>query len=83
MPAIKAHVKFPEPLQELWSGLPEIDDMPYYSTKPEAGIVMLKEIRERLLDSPKVRDPKKLLDIARQITTKMTHLRPSLSREFD
>ena len=37
-----------------------IDDMPYYSMKAEAGIAMLKEVRETLLDSPKMRDPKKL-----------------------
>ena len=83
MPAIKVNVKFPDPLLELWSELPEIDDMPYYSTKAEAGIAMLKEVRETLLDSPKMRDPKKLLEIARPIMTKMTQLRPSLSREFD
>ena len=83
MPAIKVKVKFPDPLLELWSELPEIDDMPYYSTKANARIAMLKEVRELLLDSPKMRDPKKLLEIARPITTKMTQLRPSLSREFD
>ena len=83
LPAIKVNVKFPDPLLELWSELPEIDDMPYCSTKAEAGIAMLKEVRETLLDSPKMRDPKKLLEIARPITTKMTQLRPSLSREFD
>ena len=44
---------------------------------------MLKEVRETLLDSPKMRDPKKLLEIARSITKKLTQLRPSLSREFD
>ena len=57
--------------------------MPYYSTKAEAGIAMLKEVRETLLDSPETRDPKNLLEIALPITTKMTQLRPSLSREFD
>ena len=31
---------------------------------------MLKEVRETLLDSPKMREPKKLLEIARPITTK-------------
>ena len=46
MPAIKVNVKFPDPLLELWSELPEIDNMPYYSTKAEAGIAMLKEVRE-------------------------------------
>ena len=83
LPAIKVNIKFPDPLRELWKELPEIDDMPYYSTKAEAGIAMLKEARELLLDSPKMRDPKKLLEIARPITTKMTQLRPLLSREFD
>ena len=83
MPAIKVNVKFPDPLLELWTELPEIGDMPYYSTKAEAGIAMLKEVRKTLLDGPKMRNPKKLLEIARPITTKMTQLRPSLSREFD
>ena len=83
MPGIKVNVKFPDPLLELWSELPEIDDMPCFSTEAEAGIAMLKEVRETLLDSPKMRDPKKNLEIARPITTKMTQLRPSLSREFD
>ena len=44
---------------------------------------MLKEVRETLLDSPKMRDPKKLPEIARPITTKMRQLRSSLSRDFD
>ena len=30
-----------------------------------------------------MRDPKKLLDIARPITPRMTQLRPSLSKEFE
>ena len=83
MPAIKVNVEFPDPQLELCSEHPETDDMPYYSTKAEAGIAMLKEVRETLLDSPKLRDPKNLLEIARPITTKMTQLRPTLSREFD
>ena len=82
-PAIKVNGKFPDALEQLWSELPEIDDMPYYSTKAEAGVALLKEVRERLLESPKMRDPKKLLDIARPITSKMTQLRPSLSKEFE
>ena len=57
--------------------------MPYKSTKAEAGIAMLEEVQKTLLDSPKMRDPKKLLEIVRPITTKMTQLRPLLSREVD
>ena len=67
---IKVNVKFPDPQLQLWSELPDMDDMPYYSTKAEAGIAMLKRVRKTLLDSPKMRDPKKLLEIARPITKK-------------
>ena len=55
LPAIK--VKLPDPLAQLWSELPEVDDMPYFSTKSEAGIATLKKVRENLLESPKLRDP--------------------------
>ena len=44
MPAIKVNVKFSDPLLELWSEFLEIDDMPCYSTKAEAGIAMLREV---------------------------------------
>ena len=58
MPANKVNVKFPDQLLEFWSEYPEIDDMPYSSTKAEAGMAMLKGVRETLLDGPKNRDPK-------------------------
>ena len=80
LPAIKIKVKFPE---QLWSELQEVDDMLYFSIKSAAGIAMLKEVRENLLDSPKMRDPDQLLEIALPISLKMTQLRPSLSKEFD
>ena len=54
LPAIIIKVKFPDPLKQLWSELPEVDDMPYFSTKLAAGIAMLKEVREHLIDSPKM-----------------------------
>ena len=44
---------------------------------------MLKEVREHLIDSPKMGDPEKLLEKARALCSKMTQLRPSLSKEFD
>ena len=83
LPAIKIKVKFPDPLKQLWRELPEVDDMPYFSTKSATGIPMLKEVREHLIDSPKMRDPEKLLEIARPISSQMIQLRPSLSKEFD
>ena len=83
LPAIKIKVKFPDPLKQLWSELPEVDDMPYFSTKSAAGIAMLKEVRDYLIDSPKMRDPEKLSEIARPISSKNTQLRPSLSKVFN
>ena len=44
MSAIKVNVIFPDPLLELWSELPVIDDRPYYSAKTEAGIAILREV---------------------------------------
>ena len=83
LPAIKIKIKFPDPLKQLWSELPEVDDMPSFSTKSAAGIAMLKEVRGHLIDSPKMRDLEKFLEIARPINSKMTQLRPFLSKEFD
>ena len=70
-------------MKQLWSELPEVDDLPYFSAKSAAGIAMLKEVREHLIDSPKMRGTEKLLKIACLISSKMTQLCPSLSHEFD
>ena len=73
LPTTKVNVIFPDPLLELWSELPETDDMPFYSTKAEAGKATLIEVRETLLNSPKMRDPKKLSEIARQKLRNCVH----------
>ena len=83
LPAIKVTVTLPDPLAQLWSELPEVHDMTYFSTKSAAGIKTLKQVRESLLEAPKLRDPEKLLELARPITSKMTQLRPSLTEEFE
>ena len=41
-PAIKINVKFSDLQQELSSGLPENDNMLYYSAEAEAGVAVLK-----------------------------------------
>ena len=69
LPAIKFKVKFPNQLKQLWSELPEVDDMPYFSTKSAAGIAMLKDFQEHLIDSAKMRELEKLLEIARPISS--------------
>ena len=59
-PPLKVNVKFPEPLKQLWSELPAIDVIPYYSTKTETAFAVLHECHERYLESAKKRDPKKV-----------------------
>ena len=83
LPANRVNVQFPDSLKQVWSQLSEIDDMPYCCTKTETGVALLKEVRERLLESPKNEIRKKLLDIARPITSRMTQLRPSLPKEVE
>ena len=73
--AIKVTVKLTDPLAQLGSELPEVHDMPDFSTKSAAGIEMLKQVRESLLE--------KRLEIARPISSKMTQLQPSLTKEFE
>ena len=53
-------MNFPDPLKQLYSELPEVDDMPYFSSKSAAGVALLKEFPDNLLDSPKIRDLEKL-----------------------
>ena len=48
----------PRSLEHIWSELPGIDDMPSYSTKTVAGVASLKAVREGVVESPKIRDPK-------------------------
>ena len=83
LPARKVNVKFPDTWKQMWRDLPAVDDVPHYSTKTEAGVALLKESLERLLESPKMRDPTKLLDIARPSTSEKTQLTPSSSKMFD
>ena len=83
LPAFKVNVKFPDLLEELWSEISAIDDMPYDSTKTEARVALLRQVRESLLENLKMSNPKIFLDIGRPITSKMTQLQPSLSEEFE
>ena len=50
---IKVYDKFPGPLKQLRSEIPTIDDLRYYSTKTETGVILLEEVRERLVNGPK------------------------------
>ena len=54
-------MKFPDQLKHFRGDLPEVDDVPYFSAKKAGGNATLKEVRENLLDSPKMRDPEKHL----------------------
>ena len=52
LPAIKINVHFEDPISNLLSELPKLEDMPYYDPKTEAGIELFKEVRKKLEDMP-------------------------------
>ena len=77
------NIEVPDPLKQLWSDLAAIGDLFHLFTKTEAGVAVPKEIRERLIESAKMLDPKIWLDIEPAFTSKKTQLRPSSSKVFE
>ena len=83
LPAIKTNVQLLDPISNLLSELPELEDMPYYDTKTEAGIELFKEVEKKLLQIPKVQNQEETRKIAKPLALNMRKLRPSLARVFD
>ena len=83
IPAIKLRVSLPNPLASLIMEVPPIEDLPLYDSKAEAGVKLLKQVRKKLVHSPRVREVNQLLDIARPLASDMKLLKPSLTREFN
>ena len=60
-----------------------LDHLPLYTSKAEAGKILLKAVRKMLIRSPSVRKVKQLAEIARPFAEVMKLLKPSLTREFN
>ena len=63
--------------------VPQLDDLPLYTPKAEAGVTLLKAVCKKLISSPRVRQVNQLVEIARPFAQDMKLLKPSLTRDFD
>ena len=82
LPAIKTNVKLPDPVSNLLSELPEIEERTYFDTKTYAGIQLFKEVREQLQDSTSIQHVYQLKN-SPMLAVNMKRLRPFLARVFD
>ena len=62
---------------------PTLDELPFYDSKAEAGVKLLKEVLKELLHYPGDREVNQLVDVVRPVASDMKFLKLSLSRKFD
>ena len=82
MQAMFIDVQLPDPVADLLGIVPEIEKLPFYSSKATAGVELLKRVRAELIRGPQVSTANYLLKIAEQITMDMSSLTPSLKSHF-
>lgn len=82
-PAVKLTVKLPTPIQQLLSSIPQVDDLPYFTSRTEASVEMLRTVRTKLQQMPQIADNTDLAKIAEPIAVEMTMLKPSLKQHFE
>ena len=78
IPAKRISVSLPDPLAHLISELPELDGIPYFESKTDAGVKLLREVKAQLIDSPHLTKVDQLNKIAKPIAHNMRLLKPSL-----
>ena len=83
IPAIKIQVELPDPLKHLLTEVPEIDRLPYFNTKDQAGLTFIRQVQEKLIKMPSMRKTENLAEIAKPIAIQMTQLKPVLSNTFE
>ena len=59
-----------------------MEELPFYTSKAEAGVKLLKEVKLQLAKGPKNREVKHMIDIARPYASGMKFLKPALTKEF-
>ena len=69
--AIKFRVSMSHPLASFITQVLLLDELPLYDSEAEAGVDLLEEVRKELLNSPRVREVKQLVEIARPFATDM------------
>ena len=78
IPAKRISVSLPDPLAHSISELPDLSDLPYYESKTDAGVKLLREVKAKLIDSPHLTKVDQLNEIAKPIAHNMRLLKPSL-----
>ena len=78
IPAKRISVSLPDPLAHLISELPDLDDLPYFESKTDARVKLLREVKAKLIDSPHLTKVDQLNEIAKPIAHNMRLLKPSL-----
>ena len=84
MPSIKIHVDIPDPLQNVLSVLPSIEELPSFSTKSSANLAFLRSLKKELKYIPQtsLQDREVLQKLAEPIVMQMTALKNPFRREF-
>ena len=78
IPAKRIAVNLPDNLSHLLSELPELWELPYFESKTDAGVKLLRDVRAKLIDSPQLTKMDQLDDIARPIAHNMKLFKPTL-----
>ena len=81
--AQRIQVQLPRPLQHLLSALPDIPDLPYFDSKTDANIILMKKIKTELSTIPLHSDPQQLMKIAEPIAHEMKLLEPALTEKLN
>ena len=83
IPAKRIGGKLSDSLEHLIGAVYELNDLPYFETKPEANIQMIREVKQKLQHGVTVIDNSKLPAIAKPIAHKMTLLKPNLVSKLE
>ena len=78
IPSKRIGVNLPDPLAHLLSELSDLTELPYYESKTDAGVKLLREVKAKLIDSPHLTKVDQFIDIAKPIAHDMQLLKPSL-----
>ena len=78
IPATRLDVKLADPLQRLISSLPEIEKLPYFTSKTDANIVLFQQLLVEMISTTDTLKQADLDKIAAPLVHKMQLLKPSL-----
>ena len=81
--ATRINVSLPDPLQSMLSELPDLEELPYFESKTDAGIKLLREVKTKLIDSPQLTKTDQLDAIAKPIAHDMRLLKPTLTSKLE